>query len=143
VYLSRVLGPSPDGRKLDDFLASNASPQPGAAKLGPTAVAKSLTKLDLSEFPGGAMLNMKFAPSTVQDREGKNGFKSLINTYFALGGLQIQMNVVSSGVLREAQQNPQAHKDLIVRVWGFSTYFVSLPKDYQDQLINETEMAVH
>ena len=142
VYLTKTLGASPDGRKQGDFLASNASPQPGVAKQGPTAVINSLAKLDLAKFAGGTMLNLKFSPKIISNQKGLDSLGNLIKTYFKLGGLQMQLNIVSSDILREAQRKPQEYEDLIVRVWGFSTYFVSLPKGYQDQLINELEHSV-
>jgi pyruvate-formate lyase len=142
VYFSTVLGPSADGRHQGDLLAHNASPQAGLAKNGPTAIVNSLTKIDTSKFGGGEILTLKFTPRAVQGKTGEEGLKHLIKTYFKLGGLQLQTNVVDSAVLLDAQEHPEAHKDLIVRVWGFSTYFVSLPKSYQDQVINEVELGV-
>lgn len=142
VFFSTVLGPSPDGRHLGDFLAHNASPQAGCAKEGPTAIVKSLTKVDSSKFAGGEILTLKFNPEAVKTQSGLDGMKNIIKTYFDMGGLQLQTNVIDTKTLRAAQENPEQYKDLIVRVWGFSTYFVSLPKEYQDQIIQETEVGV-
>ncbi len=142
VYFSTVLGPSADGRRQGDLLAHNASPQAGLAKNGPTAIINSLTTVDTTKFAGGEILTLKFTPKVVQGTIGEAGLKHLIKTYFKLGGLQLQTNVVDSAVLLDAQIHPEAHKDLIVRVWGFSTYFISLPKSYQDQIIHEVAHGV-
>ena len=89
----------------------------------------------------GAVLDMKFHPSALKTEEGRAKFSSMIKTYFALGGLQTQINVLDNKVLLDAKAHPENYRDLIVRVWGFSTYFVSLPEAYQDHIIARSTLA--
>lgn len=142
IYDSKELGASADGRKIGDFLALNGSPQSGVSNNGPTAIVKSFTKLDLTKFAGMSVLNIKFTPILVKDKEGKDGLRNLIKTYFKMGGQQLHINIIDSNILKEAQKEPEKYKDLIVRVWGFSAYFVNLPKDLQDHVIHRTELCL-
>ena len=89
----------------------------------------------------GDQLNIRFTPTSVEgDRERKS--KQLIKAYFKLGGMQVQFNVVNTQTLRKAQDNPDEYKDLIVRIAGFSTYFVTLNRQDQDDFISRTEQAI-
>jgi formate C-acetyltransferase len=88
---------------------------------------------------GGTLLNQKFTPALLQDERGKEGVLNLVRTYFALGGHHIQFNVVDAATLRTAQQKPEEHRDLIVRVAGYSDYFCDLGKDLQEEIISRTE----
>ncbi|MDR3552288.1 MAG: pyruvate formate lyase family protein [Clostridia bacterium] len=142
VALAKRLGASADGRKAGEFYASNISPQPGADKNGPTAIIRSAAKIDPSSCPGGEMLDLKFHPSALKTDESKEKFIALIKTHFALGGLQTQVNVIDNKTLLDAKAHPENYRDLMVRVWGFSTYFVSLPEEYQDHLIARTEQGL-
>ncbi|MBQ4040055.1 MAG: hypothetical protein IJC91_02865, partial [Oscillospiraceae bacterium] len=90
--------------------------------------------------PNGTLLNMKFSPSCLQGEEGIQKLTQLIQTYFDMGGMEMQINVISSETLREAQKNPEEHKNLIVRVAGFSAYFVELHVTGQNDLISRTEL---
>ncbi len=138
---SKQLGASADGRRAREFYADNLSPQLGADKNGPTAIIRSCGKLPYGECAGGAVLDMKFHPSALKTEEGRAKFSSMIKTYFALGGLQTQINVLDNKVLLDAKAHPENYRDLIVRVWGFSTYFVSLPEAYQDHIIARSTLA--
>lgn len=142
VALAEKLGASADGRKASEFYASNLSPQLGADRNGPTSVIQSVTKIDFSNCAGGAVLDLKFNPALLKTDENKEKLINLLKTYFKLGGLQVQINVVDSGTLKDAKKNPEKYKELIVRVWGFSTYFVSLPEKYQDHIIARTEYGL-
>jgi len=90
----------------------------------------------------GTLLNMKFTPAILSGQEQLGKFSELIRTYFALGGYHMQFNVVSKETLLAAQKDPQAHRSLIVRVAGYSDYFISLSKDVQDEIIMRTAHGV-
>ncbi|MHB9059218.1 MAG: glycine radical domain-containing protein, partial [Bacillota bacterium] len=105
---------------------------------GPTAVLRSAGKLDHVRT-GGTLLNQKFSPQVLEGEEGLDNLVHLIRSYFRLGGHHIQFNVVSAATLREAQREPDKHRDLIVRVAGYSDYFCDLTRALQDEIIARTE----
>ncbi|MHB8063225.1 MAG: pyruvate formate lyase family protein [Ruminiclostridium sp.] len=139
--LGKLTGVLPDGRMKGMALANGLSSVQGADVLGPTALIKSLTKLDHRKFGNGMVLDLKFHPSFFKEKSHKDSFRYLIETYFKLGGMEIQINVVSNETLRNAQKTPDEYRDLIVRVSGFSAYFVELDKLLQDEIIARTEYA--
>ena len=94
------------------------------------------------DYPNGTLLNMKFHPSAMQGEEGIEKLSNLIQTYFELGGMEMQINVVSADILKDAQKRPDEYKDLVVRVAGFSAYFVELHESGQADLISRTELAM-
>jgi formate C-acetyltransferase len=130
---------SPDGRKAGDAVAIHASPTVGTDVSGPTAVINSATKIGRLLPPEGAPLDLRFHPSALKGEEGLEKLMAFVQTYMDQGGIHLQFNIVDTKVLRDAQQSPERHKDLIVRVWGFSAYFVTLTKDYQDNVIARSE----
>jgi formate C-acetyltransferase len=138
----KLIGATPDGRKIGDYTSFNASPQLGCDKEGPTGIIRTVSNIDKLKFAGGFILDLKFSKDLFSTQENKEKFKNLIKTYFKLGNIQLQFTVVNSKILREAQKNPELYKDLTVRVWGFSAYFVELPKEYQDHVIRRTEIGV-
>ena len=138
VYFGKLVGATPDGRKAGEPLSEGVSPVQGADRKGPTAVLNSAAKIDHVRT-GGTLLNQKFTPQLLADEEGLDKLASLIRTYFRLDGHHIQFNVVSSGMLRDAQKHPEKHRDLIVRVAGYSDYFVDLNVDLQNEIIKRTE----
>src|SRR5271157_3738970 len=140
VYFGSVTGATPDGRKAWDSLSDGISPAQGADRLGPTAVLQSAAKMDHART-GGTLLNQKFTPSVVQGQDGIDHLAHLVRTYFKLGGHHIQFNVVDAATLREAQMHPEHHRDLIVRVAGYSDYFCDLTKALQDEIIARTEQT--
>ncbi len=140
VYFGSVTGATPDGRKAWDALSDGISPAQGADRLGPTAVLQSAAKMDHART-GGTLLNQKFTPSLVQGQNGVDHLAHLVRTYFKLGGHHIQFNVVDAATLREAQLHPEQHRDLIVRVAGYSDYFCDLTKALQDEIIARTEQT--
>jgi formate C-acetyltransferase len=140
VYFGKLVGATPDGRKASEPLSEGVSPVQGADRKGPTAVLNSAAKIDHVRT-GGTLLNQKFTPQLLADEEGLDKLASLIRTYFRLDGHHIQFNVVSSEMLRDAQQHPEKHRDLIVRVAGYSDYFVDLNVDLQNEIIKRTEHA--
>jgi len=138
VYFGSVMGATPDGRKAGMPLSEGVSPVQGADRHGPTAVIKSLAKMDHVRT-GGTLLNQKFTPQLLQDDASINRLVQLVRTYFKLDGHHIQFNVVDADTLREAQKHPDQYRDLIVRVAGYSDYFCDLSKTLQDEIIARTE----
>lgn len=138
MYFGRVTGATPDGRKASEPLSEGISPVQGADRHGPTAVIKSVSKMDHART-GGTLLNQKFTPQLLADEEGITKLAHLIRSYFKLDGHHVQFNVVGAETLRDAQKKPEKYRDLIVRVAGYSDYFCDLPRDLQDEIISRTE----
>lgn len=126
---------SADGRYAGDVLANGGTPTNGNALKGPTAVINSITKLPLELLYNGINLNLRFNPAQL-DRER---LWALISTYFQKGGIQVQFNMVDSNTLRAAQAEPESHRDLVVRVSGYSALFTQLSEIAQDEIISRTE----
>lgn len=138
VYFGSVTGALPDGRKAGEPVSEGISPVQGADRKGPTAVIKSAAKMDHIKT-GGTLLNQKFTPHLLADDDGLNKVAALVRSYFKLDGHHIQFNVVSAETLRKAQQQPEQYRDLIVRVAGYSDYFVNLSPELQEEIIRRTE----
>jgi formate C-acetyltransferase len=138
VYFGSVCGATPDGRRAGKPLSEGISPVQGADRHGPTAAIRSAAKMDHART-GGTLLNQKFTPSLLADDEGLERLVHLVRTYFKLDGHHIQFNVVDAATLRAAQQRPEQHRDLIVRVAGYSDYFCDLGQALQDEIIARTE----
>jgi formate C-acetyltransferase len=141
-----VTGATPDGRLSGEPLADNASPHPGTDRNGITATLKSVAKIDHSLFINGNILNVKLHPSALADSFGNiddkkiSRFINLLKTFLIdLKGFQVQFNIISADVLREAQKDPMKYANLIVKVAGYSAYFVTLDKKLQGQIISRTE----
>ena len=138
IYFGDLTGATPDGRLARVPQSDGISPSHGADKKGPTAVINSMARLD-HERCAGTLFNMKFHPSALSSEGDMDRFGNLIRTYFKLGGHHMQFNVLSGETLRAAQANPEEYKHLIVRVAGYSDYFIRLSKDTQDEIIARTE----
>jgi pyruvate formate-lyase/glycerol dehydratase family glycyl radical enzyme len=138
VYFGKVTGATADGRLAGDAVSEGVSPVQGADRKGPTAVVKSLGKMDHVRT-GGTLLNQKFTPQLLAGDTGLAGVKDLVRSYFRLMGHHIQFNVVTADTLREAQKFPEKYRDLIVRVAGFSDYFVDCSTELQNEIIRRTE----
>jgi formate C-acetyltransferase len=141
IYFGSVTGATPDGRRAGKPLSEGISPVQGMDRQGPTAVLQSAAKMDQVKT-GGTLLNMKLTPAILAGEEGLANMASLIRTYFELGGHHIQFNVVDANTLRRARAEPEAHRDLIVRVAGYSDYFCDLSPALQDEIIARTEHGV-
>ena len=135
------LGATPDGRKACEAVSNGISPTNRREGRGPTAVLKSAAKLNHELVTNGNALNLRLHPSLVRDEDGLKKVASLIRTYFGLGGMHVQFNVVSSEMLRDAQLHPEKYKDLVVRVSGYSAFFIDLGKSIQDDIIARTEFG--
>jgi formate C-acetyltransferase len=134
---------TPDGRKARTPLAEGCSPAHSMDKNGPTAVFKSVSKLPTHEITGGVLLNQKVTPQMLSTEENKQKLEMIIRTFFnRLDGYHVQYNVVSRDTLLDAQKHPEKHKDLIVRVAGYSAFFNVLSKATQDDIIGRTEQTL-
>lgn len=138
VYFGKVTGATPDGRKAGLPVSEGVSPVQGSDKKGIAAVFRSVSKCDWDKT-GGALLNQKLTPDLLEGEENIRKLAQLIKTFFNMGGHHVQFNVVSVELLREAQKRPKDFQDLMVRVAGYSDYFVNLPKGLQDEIIARTE----
>ncbi|MFC1934311.1 glycine radical domain-containing protein, partial [Chloroflexota bacterium] len=121
---------------------ANMSPVQGRDVKGPTAVLLSATKVNQVEHAMTAVLNMKIMPAVVRTREGIRKLLSLIKTYFDRGGWHVQFNMIDREILLEAQKHPEQYRQLMVRVAGYSAYFVELSREIQDEIIGRTEHAL-
>lgn len=126
---------TPDGRKRGEALAVSLSPTSGTDKKGPTGAILSAAKIDQTMCPLGTSLDLTFHAGSVYDPEEREKVMALIETYFKMGGMELQTNTLNAEILRQAQNQPDQYRDLVVRVWGFNAYFVTLKKEYQDELI--------
>ncbi|MDZ7378381.1 MAG: formate C-acetyltransferase/glycerol dehydratase family glycyl radical enzyme, partial [candidate division KSB1 bacterium] len=138
VYFGSVVGATPDGRMAGEPLSEGISPVQGADRRGPTAVLRSAGKIDHLRT-GGTLLNQKFTPQLLADQRGIDALAALIRSYFAMDGHHVQFNVVTADTLRRAQKEPHKYRDLIVRVAGYSDYFVDLSTELQNEIIRRTE----
>lgn len=135
---------TPDGRNAGTPLAEGCSPSHAMDQNGPTAVFKTVSKLPTHEITGGVLLNQKVTPAMLSTEENKIKLAMLIRTFFnRLEGFHVQYNVVSRDTLLDAQANPEKHRDLIVRVAGYSAFFNVLSKQTQDDIIERTEQTLN
>ena len=132
------MGATPDGRNSGQPMSPTLAPANGTEKNGPTAVMRSVTKIDPEIIQWNSSLTMVFDPGSLRGDVGLKKFGFLLRTWLELRGPQLQINVVSSDTLRAAKEDPDQYRDLIVRVWGFCDRFVSLQEAYQDELIERT-----
>ncbi|QMR45989.1 formate C-acetyltransferase [Citrobacter freundii] len=139
VPLGSVVGATPDGRFAGEQLADGGlSPMLGQDIQGPTAVLKSVSKLDNTLLSNGTLLNVKFTPATLEGEAGLRKLADFLRAFTQLKLQHIQFNVVNADTLREAQQHPQDFAGLVVRVAGYSAFFVELSKEIQDDIIRRT-----
>ncbi len=140
-----ISGASIDGRKIGEPISDNMSPVHNLAGAhdfeGPTAIANSVTKMDHSKAANGTLLNWKFNPTNVSGDAGTENLINLVDTYFNKKGMHSQFNIMSSETMKKAQANPENYKDMLVRVAGYSAYFVELSTPLQDDLISRTELS--
>jgi formate C-acetyltransferase len=134
------VGALPDGRRRGEAMASSIGPRDAAGIASPTAVLQGVTAFDHRRCAGGLTLNLRFDGRTACGEAGLTAIGHLLVTYFEQGGMQVQLNVVDSRALREAQRDPEAHADLVVRVSGFSARFVDLGRRMQEEIIARAAM---
>jgi len=139
VTYGMLCGATPDGRKAGTPLSDGCSPAQGTDVNGPTAAIKSVANLEHINLAQGTIFNVKMHPVAFETHAGMRKWADLVRTYFDLGGWEIQFNVVDAETLRAAQKNPEEYKNLVVRVVGYSAFFVDLDKSVQDDIISRTE----
>lgn len=140
--LGRQVGALPSGRLAGTPLGDGGiSPKHSMDTHGPTAAAKSVARIDQPMAINGVNYNLKFLPSILKEDRDRQKLVDLIRTYFSLGGMHIQFNILTSETLVHAQAHPEQHRALVVRVAGYSAFFIELDKDIQDEIISRTEHA--
>jgi formate C-acetyltransferase len=140
VYFGSVTGATPDGRKAWEPLSDGISPVQGADRKGPAAAIRSAARIDHART-GGTLLNQKFTPQAVEGEAGLSHLAQLVRAYFKMDGHHIQFNVVTAETLKAAQKEPDKHRDLIVRVAGYSDYFCDLTPGLQNEIVARTEQT--
>ncbi|MBT7913152.1 hypothetical protein HN588_04500, partial [Candidatus Bathyarchaeota archaeon] len=129
---------SPDGRLTGDTISTHITPHAGTDTVGPTSTLKSALKVTCLRPPEGTAMDIRLHPSAVSGEEGTRKLRSFIETMMKEGGPVLQFNVIDTETLRKAQVNPEQYRSLLVRIWGFSAYFTTLTKDYQEEIIART-----
>ena len=140
-HLGRFCGATPDGRRAGVPFADGCGPAQGRETRGPTAAILSTTSWDASPLIGGAAFNMKFSKQLFVDDASRHCLRDLILTFLARGGFEVQINVVDKALLREARLHPELHRDMVVRIGGYTDYFVRLSPEMQDELMLRTEFT--
>jgi formate C-acetyltransferase len=141
VFEGLLLGATPDGRRAGEPVSNSFSPANGSETRGPTAMLRSVARIDQRQISNGCALNLKLVPSLFAGEERLDKMVALFRTYFAMGGMEVQPNVVTTATMRAAQQKPEDYRDLVVRVSGYSAFFTDLGRPLQDELISRTEFA--
>ena len=141
VWHGSELGATPDGRKKGDPLPANYAPSLNATLKGPLSLIKSFTKPDLSRVINGGPLTIEFSHALFRNEESIRKVAQLVMMFVRLGGHQLQLNTVNREQMLDAQEHPERHRNLIVRVWGWSGYFVELDKCYQDHIISRAQLG--
>jgi pyruvate-formate lyase len=141
IALGEVTGATPDGRKAGSWLSEGVSPVQGHDRKGPTAATRSVAKLDHART-NGTLLNVKINPQTVKSDRDLHKLAALIRGYFSQGGHHMQFNIVDRDLLLEAMDQPERHRNLLIRVAGYSDYFTLLSKDIQREILSRAEHGV-
>jgi len=140
IRFGHELGATPEGRHSGEPISENSGPAAGVCQEGLTAMLRSMAKLPLDGIHSGA-LNIRMQPRLFQGEEGLNTLAALLRTYMEAGGLQVQLSFVDTTVLRDAQVHPEHHRDLMVRITGYSAAFVDMARHAQDEIIRREEMG--
>lgn len=138
---AQKMGASADGRKMGEPIAMSVCTTHGTERMGSTATVKSAASLDYTKAPGGISFILDLHPTAVSGNSGLNKLASLLKTYFRSGGMEIGLNIVSDEDLRKAQENPDRYSHIMVRVFGFSTQFISLSHELQEYVIEKTKQV--
>lgn len=136
------IGASPDGRRKGEGFGANFSPSLFARTKGPFSLIKSFVKPHLKRVINGGPLTLEFHSSMFTDEACIKKVAQLVKTYIDMGGHQLQLNAVNADVLRDAQRHPERHQQLVVRVWGWSAYFVDLDVEYQNHIMQRAEYSI-
>ena len=140
--MSAVVGATADGRYAGTPFGSSFSPSPITRLEGPLSCIQSFTRYNLKKVMNGGPLTMEIHENVFRNADGIQKVASLVRAFVSLGGHQLQLNSINRETLLDAQKHPEEHKNLIVRVWGWSGYFVDLDIGYQNHIISRTEFAV-
>jgi formate C-acetyltransferase len=141
IALGEVTGATPDGRRAGSWLSEGVSPVQGYDRKGPTAATRSVAKLDHART-NGTLLNVKINPQTVQNDSDLHKLAALIRGYFSQGGHHMQFNIVDRELLLEAMDHPERHRNLLIRVAGYSDYFTLLSREIQQEILSRAEHGV-
>lgn len=142
LWHANEIGASPDGRRKGEPFGTNFSPSLFARINGPLSVIQSFTKPDFTETINGGPLTLEFASSMFRDEDSVKKVAALVKAYIDMGGHQLQLNTVNTEELKAAQEHPEEHRQLVVRIWGWSAYFVELDKEYQDHVLRRQQYRV-
>ena len=142
LWHANEIGASPDGRRKGEPFGTNFSASLFAKINGPLSVIQSFTKPDFTENTNGGPLTLEFAASMFKDEESVKKVAALVKAYIDMGGHQLQLNAVNSEMLKAAQAHPEEHRQLVVRIWGWSAYFVELDQEYQDHVLRRQQYTV-
>ncbi len=142
VVQGEITWATPDGRKTGDPIADACSPGQGRDTCGPTSVFESAVKFEHGHYLDGMALNLKIHPTSLKSDDGVRKLEYMTRTYFDEGGMEIQYNVVDADTLRKAQKNPEDYHNLVVRIAGFSAYFVDMTTEMQNDIISRAEHRV-
>jgi len=130
-----VVGATADGRRRGDPFGANLAPTPGTPLRGPISVLQSYAKIDYGRVCNGGPITLELSDSLFRNQDSIAKVAGLVRTFAALGGQQLQLNALNASKLLDAKAHPEDHRDLIVRVWGWSGYFCELSPEYQDHVI--------
>ena len=142
LWHANEIGASPDGRRKGEPFGTNFSASLFAKINGPLSVIQSFTKPDFTENINGGPLTLEFASSMFNDEESVKKVAALVKAYIDMGGHQMQLNAVNTDLLKDAQAHPENHRQLVVRIWGWSAYFVELDKEYQEHVLRRQQYRV-
>jgi len=143
VPMGKMVGALPDGRKAGDPLAEGGiSPHQGRNLAGPVATFRSVAKMNHLKLTGGSVLNMRFNPDVLKDKDKVKKFADMLRVFCETGGALVQFNIVDTETLKNAQKHPEQYKDLLVRVATYSAYFVELSTELQNDIIDRMEFGL-
>lgn len=142
LWHAEQIGASPDGRRNGEGLATNFSPSLYVRCRSPLSIVRSFCKPDLKRTINGGPLTLEFHAATFADGESARKLAYLVREFTRLGGFQLQLNTVDAATLRDAQAHPDRYRNLIVRIWGWSAYFIELDKEYQNHVIARAEYSL-
>lgn len=130
-----VVGATADGRHKGDTFSANLAPAHSARVIGPTAVLQSFSKINYARICNGGPITIEFADTLFADEDAVRAIAAFVRTFASLGCQQMQLNTVRLEDLKDAQEHPERHRNLIVRVWGWSAYFIELAPEYQNHIL--------
>jgi formate C-acetyltransferase len=142
LWHARELGATADGRRCNEAFGTNFSPSIYAKMNGPVSVITSFTANDMTRIMNGGPLTLEFASSVFRSEESIGKVARLIEFFIKRGGHQLQLNSVNLETLKQAQENPELYKNLVVRIWGWSAYFIELDREFQDHVMSRQEYTV-